>query len=54
LIDICPRCYERKRLAFRVRSDVIDEIVCAVCALAALQVDLDVERIAEEHEKASR
>jgi len=48
---MCPRCKEEKPLLYRVKSDLIDEIVCAQCSVAAKAMDLWVEKI---DEKANR
>ena len=47
---ICPRCDKDKILAFRVHSDVITMLVCAVCANAALDTgdSIEVERVGDE------
>ncbi len=47
----CPRCKFEKPLMFRVTSDLISEVVCATCALAALEAELDVTVIEDEGEK---
>lgn len=46
----CPRCNKDKILAFRVHSDVIDMLVCAVCAYQALDVGetLYVDRVGDK------
>jgi len=45
---MCPRCKEEKPLLYRVKSDLIDGIVCAECARAAKALDLWVEKIDEK------
>ncbi len=43
----CPRCKDEKPLMFKVSSDLISEVVCATCALAAIEADLDVVKVEE-------
>ena len=52
-IDTCPRCETVKPLIYRVRSDIIDMIVCAKCARQAALLDgeLEVERIYRDVER---
>ncbi len=45
---ICARCKQDKPLCYRVKSDLLDDLVCAECAEAARKVDLWVEKIDEE------
>ncbi len=50
MTGICARCKEVKILCCRVKSDILNDLVCAACANAALEIDhgLKVEMIAEE------
>ncbi len=50
MIGICVRCKEEKELCCRVKSDILNDLVCAACANAALDIDhgLEVEMINEE------
>lgn len=47
-VVICARCKQDKPLCYRVKSDLLDDLVCAECAEAARKVDLWVEKIDEE------
>ena len=49
----CERCCRREEAAYRVRSDVIDMKVCAVCADEARRLRLVVEPLGDEKEKAA-
>jgi len=50
----CPRCEEDKPLLYRVKSDLIDEVVCAECAVQAMALDLWVGEVNEDEAKAKR
>ena len=45
----CARCKEDRPIVYRVRSEILNDLVCFECARAAMLLDLIVERIEQKN-----